>query len=160
MVTDCWNICGSHFKTEEELEEVTDLIRNSKLNFETIASMYGCSQTIISAINVGKSYFRDELEYPLREYFLTEEKFKQLVYSLKYELDKTLRDIAEEYNLNISHLNDINQGRVRWKSWLYPLREGKVYNVGRREIREIIRLLAETNIHQKRHSKTTTLQQQ
>lgn len=141
---------GSHFQTEEELEEVTDLIRNSKLNFETIASMYGCSQTIISAINVGKSYFREELEYPLREYFLTEEKFKQLAYSLKYELDKTLKDIAEEYSINIAHLSDINQGKVRWKSWLsYPLREGKIYNTGCREVREIIRLLAETNIPQK-----------
>lgn len=136
----------ANFKTQEQLNAVVDLIRNSSLNFETIAKMVGCSSAVISAINLGKSYFQEELEYPLRESRYDEEKFKQLVYSLKYELDKTMGDIAKEYDIDISNLNNINQGRIRWRSWLqYPLRQGKIYNPGCRYILEIIDLLKNSN---------------
>ena len=56
-----------------------------------------------------------------------EEKIKQLTYSLKYELDKSLKQIAEEYDIDLSYLHDINQGRAWKRDYLkYPIRLGKM----------------------------------
>ena len=143
------NNVNANFKTQKELDNVIDTIKNSDLNFNTIAEIFGCASSVVSAINLGNAYFQEDLEYPLRQSRIEEERFKQLVYSLKYELDKTMVDIAKEYNIDRSHLNDINQGNIRWKSWLqYPLRTGKIYNVALQNIDEIIDLLKNSTTSQ------------
>ena len=122
---------------------VDDLI----INLETIdelAKKYQVSRLVISEINLGHTYYNPDLNYPLRESkrFSTE-KLKQITYALQYELDKTMQDIALEYNCDKSFLNDINQGRSHFRDYLtYPLRKGKM-----KKAEEIFPLILKDLIH-------------
>lgn len=122
------NICAK-IKNEDELNNILYLIQETDETFENIAKKYNVSSSVIQSINVGKYYYDPNLKYPLREYFLSEERFKRLVYSLKYEHDKTIHQIANEFNLSASTVNDVNKGKYHKVNWLcYPIRKGKVIN--------------------------------
>ena len=114
-------------KSEDVLAELIDEIIQNILPFEILAKKYNISEGQISEINRGKAYYNPELQYPLRQSRYTEEKIKQLTYSLKYELDKSLQQIAKEYEIDLSYLNDINQGRAWYRDYInYPIRLGKM----------------------------------
>jgi Trp operon repressor len=137
-------------KDQETLDSIVDTILNTDLSLAEIARIYNVGHSTILEINNGTAYYNDNLKYPLKECRLSDEKFKQLIYSLKYEHDKTLQDLSKEYKLDISCINDINQGKSYKKDWLkYPLREGKTSNPLYEHHLEIIELLKNTEMEQK-----------
>lgn len=150
-------VCGkgienkySKFTTKDTLFEIINLIKNTDISFQKIAKIYGCCQETISAINLGKRYYIDEVVYPIRQGRYDKEKIKQIVYSLKYELDKTIKDISKEYNVDLSQVSEINSGRLHpIPNTKYPIREGKVTNPIFSHVDEVIDLLKNTNIPQK-----------
>lgn len=118
---------NAKIKSEDVLDELIDEIIQNILPFDSLSKKYNISSSQISDINNGKAYYNPELNYPLRNTRYDEEKIKQLTYSLKYELDKSLKQIAEEYDIDLSYLHDINQGRAWKRDYLkYPLRLGKM----------------------------------
>lgn len=140
----------SIFDSEEEIFEVINYIENTNMTFQNIAKIFNCSEEVISAINLGKRYKIDTLEYPIRKTRHDKEKIKQILYSLKYELDKSLKDISKEYNVEYSIIEEINQGNLHnIPNINYPIREGKVCNPVYKYIDEIIFLLKNTNMQQK-----------
>lgn len=138
-------------------EQLTSLIRDiqeTKISFDKLGEKYGVSCAVVTAINSGESYFDKKLSYPLREKIYSKKKFERLVYSLKYELDKTMAQIAEENHVDLSRLNEINQGQAHWVGWLdYPLRKGKIVNEGCKNVEQIIQMLKDPNIPQKEIAK-------
>lgn len=52
--------------TDEQVEEIFDLLSNSDLSQTEIAEKYNVTQQLISAINQGKDYFRNNKNYPIR----------------------------------------------------------------------------------------------
>lgn len=141
---------SSIFKSKEELEKVINDIKNTNITFEKLGIKYGCTPITISDINRGKYYYDSTLSYPLRVTRYTKEKIKQIKYSLKYELDKTMKDIAEEYEVDLSQVNEINQGRLHpYPNEVHPLRDGKMNTKARDYVDEIIDLLKNTDIPQK-----------
>lgn len=118
---------GSTIKTKEELFMAYDLIKNSPLSLEKIGEIIGLSGSQVSDINTGKAYYNNEFVYPLRpprKY--SEDLIKQLIYSLKYELDKNLQQIALEYQIDYSQLSEINNGKIYYQEWIeYPIRKSK-----------------------------------
>ena len=140
----------SKFISNDVLSEVINLIKNTNLSFQKIAKIYGCCQEVISAINLGKRYYTEEIIYPIRQNRYDKEKIKQIVYSLKYELDKTIKDISKEYNIDLSQVSKINSGKIHpIPNTKYPIRKGKVTNPIFSHIDEIIELLKNTDIPQK-----------
>ena len=140
---------GSKF-TDETLPFVINDIQNTKMSFKKIAKKYNVSNAIISDLNLGRSYYNKNINYPLRQTRYEKKKFERLVYSLKYELDKSMRDIANEYNIDLSNLSEINQGIIRHVDWLdYPIRSGKIMFDGCKYVKEIIELLKDPTIPQK-----------
>lgn len=119
---------GSAIKNEEVLMEIIDEIIQNTLPLTEIAKKFNISYQIIKEINQGHTYYNSDLSYPLRgSKKFSKEKLKQITYSLKYELDKNLSDIAKEYKCDLSFLNDINQGKAYFREYLtYPLRMGKM----------------------------------
>lgn len=115
-------------KDEKTLSNIIDDIIIDVIPLREIAKKYNISYNIINEINQGHTYFNPDLNYPLRaSKKYSEEKIKQLTYSLKYELDKTLKQIAKEYDCDPSFLNDINQGKVFFREHIkYPIRLGKM----------------------------------
>lgn len=115
-------------KDEETLLKLIDEIIIGEISLKQLAKKYQISYNIINEINQGHSYYNPDLKYPLRDSNkYSQEKLKQITYALKYELDKSMQDISKEYKCDISFLNDINQGRAYFRSYLsYPLRLGKM----------------------------------
>lgn len=128
---------------------IKDLIETD-IPLNTLEKKYNLCQWSMTEINNGRSYYNPKLKYPLRDtskYSL--EKVKQIKYSLKYELDKSLADIAKEYDIDYSNLNDINYGRIhRYNNETYPLRKGKVKFKTIFYIDEIIDLLKNSSMTQ------------
>lgn len=119
---------NASIKSEDVLNE---FIEELLLNIEpisTLAKKFGISNDVAYAINNGRVYYNSELNYPIRSSSrYSEEKLKQITYSLKYELDKSLKNIAEEYGICLGQLNEINQGKAQKREYLdYPIRKGKM----------------------------------
>lgn len=141
---------GSGIRSTEKLLEVVELIKNTKISFDKIAERYAVASCTISDINTGKVYRLENEIYPLRETRYSKELFKRLVYSLKYETEKSMQQIAKEYNVDMSQLSEINQGNIHRVEWLnYPIRKGKVFCPIYNYADEIIDLLINTNMQQK-----------
>ena len=110
------------------LAALIDEIIVSEQSLKALAEKYKISYGVINEINQGHTYYNAAFSYPLRDSKkYSPEKLKQITYALKYELDKSLQDIAKEYSVDSSFLHDINQGRAYHREYLiYPLREGKM----------------------------------
>ena len=53
---------------DNEISEIKNLLKNSKLTENEIAKKFNVSLYAVSDINRGKSWYESDLEYPLREY--------------------------------------------------------------------------------------------
>lgn len=111
-----------------QLALIVDDIIQDIMPLSDIAKKYHLSYGVVSEINQGHTYYNPDLTYPLRNSKrYSPDKLKQITYALKYELDKSLYDIAKEYNCDHSFLNDINQGKAYFRNYLtYPIRKGKM----------------------------------
>ena len=137
----------SSIKNQEILELIINDIKDGELTFEKIAKKYKIKTNVVIGINSGTYYHNDKLKYPIREYFLSNEKFKRLIYSLKYEFDKSIRDIAREFDLCSSTVSEINYGKEKRVEWVeYPIRKGKVKNPLYEKQYEIKELLHSTKL--------------
>jgi predicted DNA-binding protein YlxM (UPF0122 family) len=106
-------------------------LKYSGLSLSKLAKKYNCSRHVITDINYGIGFYHDPtLQYPLMKTNRIErEKIKQIKYALKYELDKTITEIANEYGVSTSSVNDINLGkRFNYSNENYPLRNGLAAN--------------------------------
>lgn len=123
--------CGSEhasaiFKDKAVLLKCISEISSSKKTFVNIARKYGCSPEVIHAVNTGERYRLDGMSYPLRDTKrrYSDEMVKQIRYSLKYEVDLTLKDIAKKYHVDASQVSEINTGKIYFvMSDTYPLRK-------------------------------------
>ena len=131
-------------RSERMLLSIKNDLSNSKMSYEKIAKKYGVTSTVILGINNGQYYHNSDLSYPIRESNrYTKERIKQIIYALKYERDKTLRQIADEYKIDYTVLSEINQGKVHVLNpdESYPLRKGKITSITKNDVDKIKELL-------------------
>lgn len=147
------HVCSA-IKNEEILNLIIQDIRDGELTLDKISKKYQVGFAVIQGINSGEYYHNNDITYPIRAYWLSDEKLKRLIYSLKYELDKSIRDIAKEFDLNPSTVSDINAGKEKRVDWVeYPLRTGKVTNPLYTKHEEIKDLLMHTTLTYKEIAK-------
>lgn len=126
------NSVNSLIKSEDVLNQIREKLKEDTMSMAKIAEMFNVTQAVITGINTGTYYFDSEIQYPIRESKkYSEEKCKQLVYSLRYELDKSIAQIAQEYQIDYSQLLEINQGKIHRMEWIkdYPIRKSKEVRV-------------------------------
>lgn len=142
---------SANFKTEDDIDTVRLLLKETDLTMTEIAKNLKVSVSCIVDINNGRSYHKEGVEYPVRPLrTMSDDTFKRIVYSLKYEHDKSMRVISREYDVDLSVINEINSGTLHRKDWLqYPLRKGHVFNPLIHHYLEIIDLLKNTDMQQK-----------
>lgn len=146
--------CGSgvehvaaSIRNQEILNLIIEDLKEGELPFDKISRKYQVGFSVIQGINSGEYYHNENLKYPIREYFLSNEKLKRLIYSLKYELDKSIQDIANEFDLYPSTVSEINNGKERRVDWVqYPIRVGNVTNPLYEKHEEIKELLTTTQL--------------
>ena len=137
-------------KRQDELDSIIKDIRDTKSSFENIAQKHNCSTYIVCAINTGEAYYNSNINYPIRLSRKDKELIKQLIYSLQYELDKSISELSREYNIEKSVVFDINVGNLhKIEGKTYPLRKGRTFSKLDKYVPEIIDLLKNSEMMQK-----------
>ena len=112
---------GGHYSVkskldEEKVLEIIDYIKNeSEKTFVEIAKIFGVTREMISDINMGKTwYFRNE-NYPIRDNSDFKNKIlREQVYDIYERLlnKESLTEIARDYNVSITNISNINKGKI------------------------------------------------
>ncbi len=126
---------------EENLLKCISEISSTQKTFTNIAKKFHCSQEVISAINNGDRYRSDKFSYPLRhaDTKYSYETLKQIRYSLKYELDLTIKDIANKYHADYSQVSEINNGKIYFVvNESYPLRNKRLKDLDEDTVHRIV----------------------
>lgn len=127
------------FKDSDTLMRCISEISSGQKTFANIAKKYGCSDEVITAINKGERYRIPGIEYPIRQTRYTPELLRQVRYSLKYETDLPLKQIAQKYKIDYSQISLINQGKIYYvANDSYPLRKKRKGDLDVSEVSEII----------------------
>lgn len=119
---------GSSKFSQEEIEEIVELIRDSSLSFEEIAEKFNCSSSTISHINNGKHYPNVSYTYPIRKKKKTTTKLSQenlnKICELIQNTNISFAQIARDFNLSSSTVGRINSGKYHFdENKSYPLRK-------------------------------------
>lgn len=141
-------------KSEDVLFQIRTQLRDTNTPMEKIAKTFGVGLDTITGINTGKYYKDSNVEYPIRESRIwSKDICKQLVYALRYELDKSLIEIAKEYNIDYSQLSKFNNGQTHYMAWVqYPIRISKEIKV-EEVVEKIIDDLLNSQLSQKEIAK-------
>lgn len=151
---------------QEQLNEVIDLLINHpELSYKDIGNKFNISQDTVLKISLGKSYIDFNLKYPLRsnnhqstlknsylDYFSSLQDLINLKEDLLYRWDLTIEeDLLKKYNIPLSVLRDINNGRKfqEYGEYQYPIRGRNIRNnqhFSQKEINEILELLRTTKM--------------
>lgn len=124
--------------TEEQFQEVYKDLINNELTLQQIAQKYEMHISSISRLNNGIHYFHSNINYPIRKEKpgvagiksgnskFTQEDINNIYNLLQFSLDLSMKQIAEQYNVYASTIQNINNGKTYYnKNLSYPLREPK-----------------------------------
>ena len=159
--------------TEEQTEEVRDLLKNSFLTQKEIAEKFNVEDSIIKYINHGISHYNPEINYPIREKYLGS-KLKSIrennynlitdelllkIHDLLLNSKLTYEEIASQLNINPRLMSTINIGKYEYyklEGYNYPLREKAIIKTSgfdsihskltRNEVLEILSLLKNSDM--------------
>lgn len=128
--------------TENDLNEIFSLIKNSDKTFKEIAAKYNVHEKIISDINCGVHYVDETESYPLRPFMskftqamkgktgtkhpqakLNNETFLALIKDLQYN-KITFHELAKKYDISYTTVSHINNGHKYFDpTFVYPIRK-------------------------------------
>lgn len=116
--------------TEEEVNNIYMLLKEGQLTIREISKKTNVSESIISSINIGQCFKRENESYPLRQKVysktrrvLKENELMELINDL-VNTTISFSELSKKYNIGITTVHNINKGRTRKKSNLsYPLRK-------------------------------------
>lgn len=115
--------------TEQDLKEIYDLLQNRQdLTMKEIAKQYKVYASTIQNINLGKTYYNNNLIYPLRKpktgsKKLTQEQVINIISEIKQHPKESLASIGRKFNINSKTISSINCGIIyRQKNEKYPIR--------------------------------------
>lgn len=108
---------------DELYYKIIDILKNTDINFTEIGKMFNLDRSIIQNINIGKTYKKDNINYPIRKRFIdvnTAIKIKDLLRNTKMYY----KDIADITDSTISIVSKINYGTA-WNDNTeeYPIRK-------------------------------------
>lgn len=115
--------------TEQDLKEIYDLLQNRQdLTMKEIAKQYKVYASTIQNINLGKTYYNNNLIYPLRKpktgsKKLTQEQVINIISEIKQHPKESLASIGRKFNINSKTISSINCGIIyKQKNEKYPIR--------------------------------------
>lgn len=123
--------CGAASFPTEMGKKIINEIKNTAKTFKEIAEEFNSTIYTVSDINNGKTFYQDDIEYPIREERYNR-KYTQdnldYVISLLKTTDFSCRKIAELSNTPYTYVCDVNRGRVNgnYHNIKVPIREYKV----------------------------------
>ena len=157
-----YNIClggqGAKKIIPDKIKELQQDIIKSEKTLEELSNFYDVDLKAMSEINLGKRYYDNNLNYPLRKIkvyhseILTEDEIEKIRISLKTNYKITMKEIAKEYNVSETTIQRINQGKMPYFTniYSYPIRK-KNQNFCKfdlEDIKKIINLLKNSSLSQ------------
>ena len=139
--------------SENNFQEIKDLLQNTTLSFEKIASKVGVGKSTINSINKGKILYHKNEEYPLRKYSnkskLSDENILLQIKKMLEDNEYSTNEIGAIFNVGRQSIEQINQGKSHiHENWDYPLRKKQKpnSNLKKEDISEIKSLLFSTKL--------------
>lgn len=122
---------NNHNAKFQDMKSIHEDLIEAKVSMSALAKKYNCSPTTIRNINSGKTYFSEDLDYPIRkkkashkQKLIFSEEEQELIINLILDRTLTFVEIGEKFNCSRDFITEINQGRKFKKSFLeYPLRK-------------------------------------
>lgn len=115
------------------IDKVISLLKDYNISFNDIAKQTGLSLTHIYNINTGTRRKKDNEKYPIRPSNIKgtrglkfSQKEVEEIHSLLLTSNKTMKQIAKEYNCNDSTIRKINKGErkaYKLEGYNYPIRK-------------------------------------
>ena len=155
------DICGANHAlsllTSEQVDQLTDDLLNTNINLTELAKKYGFkNNTSICDFNIGKSYARENIDYPIRKEVLQgrgklkNDDVLSIIYLLKYTY-RSYENIGKQFGVKWKTISNINNGLVhKQDNEIYPIREGQIKGNNKfllyyEQVTEIIDLIQNTN---------------
>lgn len=124
--------------TEEQYQQVYKDLIDNKLSLQEIADKYEMHLSSLSRLNNGHTYFHSTIDYPIRKTKpkvaginsgnskFSQQDIEDIWILLQFHPELSMKQIADKYNVYVSTIQNINQGKTYINSNLtYPLRESK-----------------------------------
>ena len=112
--------------SEEEVEEIKKLLKNTKIQYKDIAKMFNYDSCSIERINYGKLWHDENTAYPIRKETSRKFQKERALNIIDDLLNTTLtqKQIAEKYGCARTTVTAINNGKNnRQENLSYPLRK-------------------------------------
>ena len=157
--TGCNNL-SAKLNEEQLLNLYDDLINHREIFIYQLSEKYNLSKTAISAINNGRRYYNEKLNYPLRPIVLPKkvygtehhlakfdkDVFEKIVQDLKDD-KLSLEEMSKKYNCSSCTISHINTGKKYYNKEIdYPIRKkNKNLVLSYNEIYDVYKELIYTN---------------
>ena len=137
--------------TPEQVISLTNTLLTSSESLRSLAKKYNIAASTIKDFNDGKTYFRPEINYPIRKENpigkLTESDVDIIINILKTSY-RSFEDIGKEFNVEARAISRINSGVFHKRSnEEYPIREGQVGRYGSRLSYEQVTTIIDMLLH-------------
>lgn len=118
------------FPSEETVENIKKQLMRGDIPKQRIATINHVSYSVVSNINSGRSYFDEDLVYPLKKDEMKLDVSEDVVEEIKKELYQkmSVKKIAAKHKLPTSFIYDINSGKShKCNNYAYPIRTWEDY---------------------------------
>lgn len=125
--------------TDEEVNQIYELLENSNLTQQKIASQIGISESLVSNINQGNAYKKENYHYPIRvNYKKGLQDYNELINLLR-TTTKSFKQIAKELGIGESTVKKINYGTMWFDSNMsYPIRKQNSFQTISEQIKNLL----------------------
>jgi predicted XRE-type DNA-binding protein len=137
-------------RTETHVQEIVDLLQDSKLSQVEIGERFGVTASVISTINCGKTWKHIPRRVPVRSRYITrpgkttilnEETVKQIGDLLTSGINQ--QEIATQYGISQSYVSAIKMGKIRaYHHIVEPSPHDDRYKLAEHDVLRIIKLLS------------------
>lgn len=141
--------------SEQQVQNLTFDLLNSNLKYTELADKYNFeSRTSVMEFNKGITYYREDVDYPIRKENpigkLSNADIDEIIYILKNTY-RSFESIGKQYGVEGRCISRINRGIFHKREQEeYPIREGQLGRWGSKlsyqDVTEIIGLLYDTNL--------------
>lgn len=116
--------------SENDIKNIWYLLQfQNDMTMKQIAKRYNVYPSVIQDVNLGKTYFNTELEYPLRNNYigkrkLTDEQVFEIIKEIKSNPTESLSSIGRRLGLSSKTISSINCGTIyKQTNEVYPIRQ-------------------------------------
>ena len=102
--------------TEEDINQIIKILSDSEslLSYSEIGKKFNISSSVIEQINLGNSWVKKDLNYPIRKYSvngltITRSTYKKIIDAI-INTSYSLKEIAKKFNISENQITAINQG--------------------------------------------------